>query len=186
MTMTNNVANEKELTMSEARAISSVLGLDQDPNPATLLPFSAPDFVEPTEVDLRAVMKRFGLTGSQVASFTGIKPRNTRKWTSPKDTKSHVQIPYASWRILLITCGLVEPETIEDLPAKRSLGRPRREVRIAFESGARFITAFCPDGEVMTRCRFHYTDCDENEPLDDFVRRHGGPELTAKYLAMFA
>jgi hypothetical protein len=55
-------------------------------------------------------------------------------------------------------------------------------MKIEFESGANFITARYDNGTVEIRCQFRLTDCRDNEALDGFVQRHGGPEATAEYL----
>lgn len=55
-------------------------------------------------------------------------------------------------------------------------------MKIEFESGANFITARQENGTVEIRCQFRLTDCRDNEALDGFVQRHGGPEATAEYL----
>lgn len=53
---------------------------------------------------------------------------------------------------------------------------------IYFEAGANFITAAQNGGKVVIRCPFKYTDCGEDENLDDFVKRHGGELATREYL----
>ncbi len=55
-------------------------------------------------------------------------------------------------------------------------------MKIEFEHGGSFITAREDSGAVVIRCQFRLTDCGENEALDRFVKRHGGPESTAEYL----
>jgi DNA-binding XRE family transcriptional regulator len=59
--------------------------------------FSAPD---PRK--LRAVMKRHGLTGSEVANIVGVNSRTLRKWTGGER-----QMPDAAWRLLLVVTGEV-------------------------------------------------------------------------------
>lgn len=55
-------------------------------------------------------------------------------------------------------------------------------MNIYFESGGNFITA-AEGSAVKIRCNFSMTDCRDDEPLDDFVTRHGGAEQTAEYLS---
>lgn len=54
-------------------------------------------------------------------------------------------------------------------------------MNIYFEAGGNFITA-AEGGDVKIRCNFGMTDCRDDEPLPDFVKRHGGAEKTAEYL----
>ena len=53
-------------------------------------------------------------------------------------------------------------------------------MEIYFE-GSNFITAKNGSG-VIIRCPFKYTDCGDDEPLELFVQRNGGENMTAKYL----
>lgn len=55
-------------------------------------------------------------------------------------------------------------------------------MKIYFESTAAFITAAQNGGKVVIRCPFQYTDCGEDENLNDFVKRHGGELATREYL----
>jgi len=98
--------------MTETRKGYLVSGQPQGPREETLLEFDDPDFEQPTWEEVRAVMRRFSLTGSQVSRLTGVNSRGVRKWTSPPDTSSHAPIPYAAWRLLLIATGLVEPPRV--------------------------------------------------------------------------
>lgn len=55
-------------------------------------------------------------------------------------------------------------------------------MNIDFEDCGFYITA--TDGDrVVIRCHSAATDLSDSEPLHGFVRRHGGPEATAEYLA---
>lgn len=58
------------------------------------------DKVTPEEV--KALIKRHGLTGSQVAKICGVNPRTVRSWQAPKDSNSYRPIPLSAWRLLLI------------------------------------------------------------------------------------
>lgn len=55
------------------------------------------------------------------------------------------------------------------------------KMHMYFESGGNFITA-ADDQGVQIRCAFGCTDCRDDEDLREFVKRHGGPEETARYL----
>jgi hypothetical protein len=55
-------------------------------------------------------------------------------------------------------------------------------INIGFEDGANFITARGSDGEVLIRCNVQYTDCRDDEALDEFIGRHGGEVRTTSYL----
>lgn len=94
--------------MSETRPPYVVSGRPAGPDNATLQEFDSPEYKQPTWLDVRAVIDRIGLTGSQVAKLVGVQSRAVRKWTSPPETTNHAPIPYAAWRLLLIAAGLVE------------------------------------------------------------------------------
>lgn len=56
-------------------------------------------------------------------------------------------------------------------------------MEIYFEAGGNYITAADERGKkVAIRCNFEFTDCGNQENLDNFVERHGGPEATVAYL----
>jgi hypothetical protein len=54
-----------------------------------------------------------GLTADKVATLVGMTDgRAVRRWLAPEDSKTHAQIHYAAWRLLLMEAGLVAlPET---------------------------------------------------------------------------
>ena len=54
-------------------------------------------------------------------------------------------------------------------------------MEIYFDGGCNFIAA-SENGGVIIRCPFQFTDCGEDEPLELFVRRKGGEQMTAQYL----
>ena len=58
------------------------------------------DKVTPEEV--KALVRRHGLTGSQIANICGVKPRTVRSWQAPKDSNSYRPIPLSAWKLLLI------------------------------------------------------------------------------------
>lgn len=55
-------------------------------------------------------------------------------------------------------------------------------MNIYFEAGGNYITASTIYGKVVIRCNFEYTDCREDESLDEFIKRHGGETKTTNYL----
>jgi hypothetical protein len=98
--------------MSEIRTPYVVSGRATGPDNATLHPFDSPLFVQPSWLDVRAVIDLIDFTGSQVANLVGVQSRTVRKWTSPPETANHAPIPYAAWRLMLIAARLVEPTII--------------------------------------------------------------------------
>lgn len=103
--------------MTDTPADSGVPDREEDPRPATLLPFHDPGFVAPTYIDVRAVTQRYKLTGAAVARITGVLPRTVRKWHASPAVANHAPIPYAAWRLLLIEAGLVTPSGLPALTA---------------------------------------------------------------------
>lgn len=80
------------------------------PKPDTLRLFSDPDYCPPDSDDLRAVVDMLGYTGERVASLVGASDgRVVRRWLATPTAKSHAQIAYAAWRLLLLEAGLVRP-----------------------------------------------------------------------------
>ena len=78
------------------------------PEPFTLLAYDDLAYRSPTPSDVRAVIDMLGLTADQVAALVGMKDgRAVRRWLAPEDSKTHAQIDYAAWRLLLIEAGLV-------------------------------------------------------------------------------
>ena len=95
--------------MSETRSPYVVSGRSSGPDSSTLHQFDSPLYTQPSWEDVRAVIERISLTGSQVAALVGVQARTVRKWTSPPETSNHAPIPYAAWRLLLIAADLVKP-----------------------------------------------------------------------------
>lgn len=95
--------------MSETRISYLVSGLPLDPNEKTLLLYIDPNYERPTASDLRCVIRKLGLTGSEVAGRVGVSPDNVRKWQAAPGTRNAKPIPYSAWRLLLIEAGLVPP-----------------------------------------------------------------------------
>lgn len=78
------------------------------PAPLTLLAYDDPAFRAPSPADVRTVIDMLGLTADQVAALVGMKDgRAVRRWLASEGSKTHAQIDYAAWRLLLIEVGLV-------------------------------------------------------------------------------
>lgn len=77
---------------------------------ATLLPYADPGYRPPAPDEIRAVMQLLGTTAEQLAGLVGVKDgRAVRRWLSPPTAKTHAQIDYAIWRLMLLEAGLIEP-----------------------------------------------------------------------------
>ncbi len=72
-------------------------------HPDTLLVFTDPRYRNPTPMDVRALMRRSGLTGSRVGDIVGVDGRTVRKWTGGERS-----MPYSAWRLLLLAVGAIE------------------------------------------------------------------------------
>lgn len=78
------------------------------PSPATLYVYTDPAFQIPTPEDVRAVIGILNLTADQVAGIVGVRSgRAVRRWLAPVTSKTHAQIDYATWRLLILEAGLV-------------------------------------------------------------------------------
>lgn len=78
------------------------------PKSFTLLPYDDRAYRPPSPSDVRAVIDMLGLTADQVAALVGMKDgRAVRRWLASEDSKTHAQIDYAAWRLLLIEAGLI-------------------------------------------------------------------------------
>ena len=79
------------------------------PASSTLLAYNDPAYCAPTPADVRAVIELLDLTADQVAALVGMKNgRAVRRWLASLDSKTHAQIDYAAWRLLLIEAGLAK------------------------------------------------------------------------------
>jgi len=79
------------------------------PASSTLLAYNDPGYCAPTPADVRAVIELLDLTADQVAALVGMKDgRAVRRWLASLDSKTHAQIDYAAWRLLLIEAGLAQ------------------------------------------------------------------------------
>jgi hypothetical protein len=95
--------------MSETLTPYVVSGRPAGPDYATLYEYNSPFYKQPSWLDVKAVIERLDLSGSQVANLVGVQSRTVRKWTSPPETSNHAPIPYAAWRLLVIAARLAEP-----------------------------------------------------------------------------
>lgn len=76
----------------------------------TLLLFAHPDYRPPTPDEIRAVIQLLGMTAEQIARLVGVKDgRAVRRWLAPSNAKTHAQIDYAIWRLMLLAAGLIDP-----------------------------------------------------------------------------
>ena len=76
----------------------------------TLRLYADPEYRLPTPEDIRAVMHMLGMTAEELALLVGVRDgRAVRRWLAPVTAKSHAQIDYAIWRLMLLEAGLVEP-----------------------------------------------------------------------------
>jgi DNA-binding transcriptional regulator YiaG len=62
-------------------------------------------FKSPTPEQISTVLKLHNLTCSAAANLLGVNSRTIRKWTSGER-----EMPYSSWRLLLIEQGIVDIE----------------------------------------------------------------------------
>jgi len=81
---------------------------------ACTLPYSDPEYVPPTPEQVDALIKSMGWSQIDVAqlvgvSFNPVKGSTTvRKWRTAEGQSEHRAIPYAAWRLLLISANLAE------------------------------------------------------------------------------
>lgn len=79
-----------------------------NPAPETLYLYTDPAFKAPTPEDVRAVIQTLAMTADQVAGLVGVtNGRAVRRWLAPQSSKTHANIDYATWRLLLLEAGLV-------------------------------------------------------------------------------
>ena len=79
----------------------------------TLREYSDPKYQKPSKEHLRELLRSLSLTGKAAAAIVGVNARTIRRWTGGERPT-----PYASWRLLLIYGGLVEPPQQTDDTAK--------------------------------------------------------------------
>lgn len=70
-------------------------------------------WIQPTHLEVRTIISKLGLTGSEAANITGVSPRTVRKWQADPEgvdaKKSAQKIPYAAWRLLVIELENMKP-----------------------------------------------------------------------------
>jgi hypothetical protein len=99
------------------------------------LPFYDPGYEPPTPGEVDALIKLAGWSQNQAAKITGVtynpKKGSTtiRKWRTRVESREHRAIPYAAWRLMLVTAGLVTTEVPTNLPSE-SLHNAKRDLLI--------------------------------------------------------
>ena len=81
--------------------------------------FYDPEYIHPTFQDVKELRKYTGWSQSEMASIVGVSFRpgkgatTIRKWCSdPEQSKEYRKIPYAAWRLFLITAGIVKQKLV--------------------------------------------------------------------------
>lgn len=80
------------------------------------LPFYDPEYEPPTPGEVNALIKLVGWSQNQAAKIVGVtfnpKKGSTtiRKWRTRIESMEHRAIPYAAWRLMLVTAGQVKTE----------------------------------------------------------------------------
>lgn len=75
--------------------------------------FEDPAYRPPTPDEVDALIKLAGWSQNKAAKVAGVKfdpdkgSRTIRTWRSPKGSAGYREIPYAAWRLLLLTAGVV-------------------------------------------------------------------------------
>jgi DNA-binding transcriptional regulator YiaG len=59
-------------------------------------------FTSPTSDEVREVKRLSGKTGKQIADMLGVDGRTVRKWVGGER-----EMPYAAWRLLIFSVGLI-------------------------------------------------------------------------------
>ena len=81
-------------------------------NPKTLRLFDDPEYVSPTQEDIKALKAMTGWNNNDIARMVGLHystakgSTTVRKWLTYSE-KEYRQIPYAAWRLLLLYARLV-------------------------------------------------------------------------------
>lgn len=120
--MTSAALLGKLCLMNEAHTMTN-------PAPESLYLYTDPAFKAPGPDDVRAVVQILDMTADQVAGLVGLKDgRAVRRWLAPVTSKTHAQIDYATWRLLLLESGLVRlqkrrPKSEKLLPKPRAAQR---------------------------------------------------------------
>jgi DNA-binding transcriptional regulator YiaG len=64
-------------------------------------------FTPPTSDEVREVKRLSGKTGKQIADMLGVDGRTVRKWVGGER-----EMPYAAWRLLVFSVGLISSNDI--------------------------------------------------------------------------
>lgn len=89
------------------------------PHPDSLRLFTDPLYRPPSPDDVRAVCDLLNLKQDEIAGLTGKNDgRAVRRWLAPITARTHVQIEFAPWRLLLLEAGLVSRQKRLRKPVK--------------------------------------------------------------------
>lgn len=78
------------------------------------LPFADKNYAPPNPEEVTQLIKLAGWSQRQAAELVGVKfdekkgSTTIRKWRTARDKQEHREIPYAAWRLFLISAGIVE------------------------------------------------------------------------------
>ena len=77
-------------------------------SPGALKKFTDPGYRPPTAEDVRALKAISGLTGKELCALAGVEDHRTwRRWSQDPEQAGARQIPYSTWRLLLLELGLI-------------------------------------------------------------------------------
>lgn len=76
---------------------------------------------KPTPDDVRELLRKHGLTGSQAGRICGVDSRTVRRWTAPRGSSGSREIPIAAWRLLCVVTGECEVSALFQLQTKERL-----------------------------------------------------------------
>lgn len=76
--------------------------------------FSDPEYVPPTPEEVDGLIKLMGWSQVDTAKIAGVNydskkgSPTVRRWRTSENNPEHRSIPYAAWRLMLLTAGIVE------------------------------------------------------------------------------
>jgi len=79
---------------------------DVELRPTTLRKFSD-GYEVPSKYEVRAVVKQSGKTGAMLGDMLGVDGRTIRRWVGGER-----DMPYAAWRLLIYSVGLIDKDDI--------------------------------------------------------------------------
>lgn len=88
--------------------------LDGFKNRPCALPFSNENFTQPTPEEVARLIELAGWSQNDTARLTGVSwnPKKgsstVRRWKAPEGKPDSREIPYSSWRLLLLYSGVVD------------------------------------------------------------------------------